>query len=110
MQSSEMPINQPIVVTKTDYIYVVATRTDASNVLVVYRNPKTWDIVLDLQLNVEGTNSRIAFLDRVFWSVIVEGRPATERDLEDLGRKTSMNFNVQSQQREIHVSLPKGTN
>ena len=107
MIPSEMPINQPSVITSTDYIHVVATRTDATNLLIVYRNPPTWDIVLDLQLNVEGTNSRIAFFDRVFWSVLVEGRPATEGDLEDIGRKSSMNFNVLPQQREIHVTLHK---
>ena len=105
MLSSEMPINQPVVVTNADYIHVVATRTDATNILVVYRNPVTWDIVLDLHLAVDGLNSRVGYLDRVFWSLIVEGRPATERDYEDIGRKGNLNFKVQPKEREIHVSL-----
>lgn len=105
MNPSQMPLNQPVVITNNSYIHVVATRTTQDDVQVIYKHPLTSDVVLDLRLRADGNGTRVEFFDKAFWSITINGRAATEGDIEDLTRKSGLIFKMEPETRSMQVTF-----
>jgi hypothetical protein len=100
MTPDQLAIGQTITLAQTDRFRSTVTRRSAELLDAVYYDQSTNDETLRLVLHVDGSAELVAF-DRVYWKVDVDGRPATERDIEDILKKRNLAFNVNAERREL---------
>jgi hypothetical protein len=105
MNADEMPRGQTITVAKTKAFRSTATRISNEMVEIVYYDQPTNDETLKFLARVDGASSERVYFDRVYWSVTVNGRPATESDLQDIGRKPKVGISVDGAARKLAVSV-----
>jgi hypothetical protein len=106
MLSNEMPLNQTIVVAQTNVFRSTATRISAEIVELAYYHQATNDLVLKVLARVDGTSSVVDLIDPIFWSITINGRPATAADLDDIRQKSMLGFNVNGSERLLDIRLP----
>lgn len=105
MNADQLPLYQPVVVTDTPDFRATATRINSEWVELVYNDQRTNDATLKILGRVDGTSSEIVLLDKLYWNVTVNDRPATELDLEDLIRKKGLSISVNPSTRVISVTV-----
>lgn len=105
MTSDEMPLNQTLVVSQTAAFRATATRVTSDIVELVWYDQPTNDEVLKVAARVDGAYSTIDSWDAAYWSVTIDGRPATSRDLEDVRRKALRAFNANPSERTLALRL-----
>jgi hypothetical protein len=105
MNANQLPLNQPVVVAKTDTFRTTATRVNNDEVELVYHDQKTNDETLKILGRVDGASSELLSFDKVYWNVSVNGRPATEADLRDLFHKSGLAISIDPNKRAIAVTV-----
>ena len=105
MNAKELPLNQPVIIATTEIFRTTATRVSDSRVEIVYHDQQTNDEVLRMHGQVNGSSSELISFDKVYWNVSVNGRPATETDLQDLPRKIGMSLAIDPGKRSISVTV-----
>jgi hypothetical protein len=100
-----MPLGKTITVARTETYRSTATRVSNEIVEIVYYDQMTNDETLKFHARVDGASAELVHFDRVYWSVTVNGRPATESDLQDLQRKKSVGISVDAATRRTAVSV-----
>lgn len=101
-----LAIGQAVVTTDNADLQVTVTRTDAEHLRIVYRRALTADLLLDVLTRIDGEACRVLQFDRVFWTVTVNGRAATEADVDDLARKSDLQFRFDTGLRQMAIWLP----
>lgn len=105
MIADEMPIGKTFTFAQTESFRSTATRVSEEMVEIIYFDQRTNDETLKFLARVDGTSSELVQLDRVYWTVSVNGRAATEADLQDLIRKPKLGIEIDGVGRTISVSL-----
>lgn len=105
MTADEMPIGRSITVAQTDAFRSTATRVSDEWVEIAYYDQPTNDETLRFRVRVDGRSAELLHFDRVYWGLTINGRPATERDLEDLTRKSWKEVSVDGASRKVTVSV-----
>jgi hypothetical protein len=104
MNLHELPINTTIVVADLPHINVTATRLSEETVEVIYKVPSTSTVVLNTHVDPNG-NAQLVHFDKMFWSVTIDGRAATEKDLADLTNKP-VRCKLDPLTRQMQIELP----
>ena len=105
MNADQMPLNQTVVVAQADFFRSTATRISSDVVELVYFDQPTGDETMKIHARVDGTTSELISFDRVYWKVQINGRAATEADLEDITKKASMRMAADAVTRTITIIL-----
>ena len=105
MNADQFPLNQPIVITSTADFSVTVTRVDSDWMETVWSDQRTGDATLKVRHRVDGASSFLMHIDVVWWRVNVNGRPATQGDMDDLLRKLMLQFSVNPTARELSITV-----
>ncbi|WP_332879786.1 hypothetical protein [Massilia sp. S19_KUP03_FR1] len=103
MRSDQMPIGVPQSMSN-EYVDIKIVRTSDNEVDLEYRSLTNFDLLLKAALKVDGSSSELVFFDRTFWTVSVDGRPATEADIDDLLTKTGLGFAAIPAERQLRIT------
>lgn len=76
------------------------TRINSDTVESIYYDQTTNDETLKVHLRMNGSAELISF-DRVYWILEVDGRPATQADMDDILRKRTVAVSVDANQRRL---------
>lgn len=105
MNADQLSVNQPVVVAKTDTFRATATRVTNDQVELVYHDQRTNDETLKVLARVDGRSSELISFDKIYWSVTVNDRPATEADFDDLLQKSGLAIAIDPSRRAICVTV-----
>jgi hypothetical protein len=64
------------------------------------------NFVLFMRVDIKG-NAHLVSFDKLFWAVTVDGRAATEADLDDLTRKPKLKATMDPLSRQVQIKLPR---
>jgi|JI8StandDraft_1071087.scaffolds.fasta_scaffold1048590_1 hypothetical protein len=103
MNADELPLNKTVTVAQTESFRATATRISTEMVELVYYDQPTNDETLKFHARVDGKSSALVSFDKVYWNVEVNGRPATEADMQDVTRKSGLSIAVDAANRKISV-------
>ncbi len=103
MNADHLPLNQPVIVSNTSDFRATATRLSDDIVELAYHDQRPNDETLMVLAHVDGTSSELAYFDKVYWNITVNGRPATEADLQDLLHKRGLAMAIDPKARLITV-------
>jgi hypothetical protein len=96
VQMQPMPLNTPVVYT-TQFAKVTSVRTSDAVVEVEYRHPETDEVILKVEMNAETSSMTLQMIDKVYWHITIDGRPATESELVRMfGRSVSLNISPET--------------
>jgi hypothetical protein len=87
MNADQLPLNQTTVMSQDNVIRTTVTRISNDMIVIIYYHQPTNDVLLKVNARVDGAWSSLDYFDKVFWTILIEGRPATSGDLEDISRK-----------------------
>ena len=105
MNADQLPLNTPVVIAQTAAFRNVATRISQDIVEIVYYDQPTNDLVLTMQGRVDGSSSELVSFDKVYWTVTIDERAATETDLSDLAIKKNISFFIDPSARKIKATV-----
>lgn len=110
MNPSQLPLNQVVELFQDGVVRATITRTSDTQVKMCYYSQVNSDLVLKMVAPIDGVSPPpvldLAGLDTVFWSITVDGHPATRRDLEDVVTRTSNSFSVDAKSRTVAFHKP----
>ena len=93
MNEKDMPYNVPTVLSDEPGMRVTATRTGELAVRTVFLYPPSNQVVLDMSVDMTTEHSALNVLDKAFWTITIDGQPATESDLADYSRFNGLSAN-----------------
>ncbi|WP_338415713.1 hypothetical protein [uncultured Sphaerotilus sp.] len=103
MNADEMPLNKTITVAQTEIFRATATRISSEIAELIYYDQSTNDETLKFHARIDGESSALVSFDKVYWSFEINGRPATEADMQDITRKVGLSIEVNAASRKISV-------
>src|SRR4051812_30559464 len=105
MTPDQLPLGQTFVMAQTNEFRNTVTRISQDSVEAVWYDQATNDPTLTVHAKLDGS-AELVQLDRVYWKISVNGRPATEQDLNDLlQRRSPMSFGANPSKRELEIRL-----
>jgi len=107
MNSSELPVNETVLITNNKFIQVTMIRNSNDDIQTLYRDPSNFDIVLDIRTKVSDNDSYVESFDKAFWTITVNDKAVTEQDLEDLTRNPGINIKVDPTNRTLTFTTPR---
>lgn len=106
MDAPEIPMHMPISVYRNAALSITATRISGSIIQIVYHAQDTQDEVLMLHGRMDGSPSQLVRCNASFWDITVDGRSATEEDLDALVMAPDHQIDVDPDARSIKVTRP----
>jgi hypothetical protein len=100
MTPDQLPIGQTIVFAQSPQFRQTLTRINSDTLESIHYDQSTNDETLKMHLHLDGS-AELVSLDRVYWILEVDGRPATQADMDDIIRKRSVAANIDANERRL---------
>lgn len=91
MNEKDMPFDVPMVLLDDPQMRITATRTGEMAVRTVFLYQPSNQVVLDMSADMTTEQSTLNVFDKVFWTITIDGQPATEADVGDYSRFNGLN-------------------
>ena len=103
MSKEPIELNKPYVISN-EHTHLTTVQISPGIFHMVYRLPGEGDIVLEMVADANKEQNEIKFLDKVYWNVLIKGRPATEKDFPLSGNH---DLHIEPSTRTIRVDTPQ---